>query len=101
MDKMHDKITTSKIDELTASECAYKSSIHPDFGILGAPGLMEYLRPGDTVIVAELSRTFFYHLTSRNVRAVIRGNDAPLIHVLTHPFRQNEPFGEVFWGLKP
>lgn len=34
MDKMHDKITTSKIDELTASECAYKSSSHPDFGTL-------------------------------------------------------------------
>jgi ribonucleoside-diphosphate reductase alpha subunit len=34
MDKMHEKITTSKIDELTASECAYKSSIHPDFGSL-------------------------------------------------------------------
>ena len=34
MDKMHDKITTTKIDELTASECAYKSSSHPDFGIL-------------------------------------------------------------------
>ena len=34
MDKMHDRITTSKIDELTASECAYKTSIHPDFGTL-------------------------------------------------------------------
>jgi ribonucleoside-diphosphate reductase alpha chain len=34
MDKMHDKITTTKIDELTASECAYKSSSHPDFGTL-------------------------------------------------------------------
>ena len=34
IDKMHDKITTSQIDELTANECAYKSSIHPDFGIL-------------------------------------------------------------------
>jgi len=34
IDKMHDNITTSKIDELTASECAYKSSIHPDFGTL-------------------------------------------------------------------
>ena len=34
MDKMHDKITTTKIDELTASECAYKSSLHPDFGTL-------------------------------------------------------------------
>ena len=34
MDKMHDNITTTKIDELTASECAYKSSSHPDFGTL-------------------------------------------------------------------
>jgi len=34
MDKMHDKITTTQIDELTASECAYKSSLHPDFGTL-------------------------------------------------------------------
>ena len=34
MDKMHDKITTTQIDELTASECAYKSSSHPDFGTL-------------------------------------------------------------------
>ncbi len=34
MDKLHDKITTSKIDELTAIECAYKISSHPDFGTL-------------------------------------------------------------------
>ena len=34
IDKLHDGIHTSKIDELTAQECAASSANHPDFGAL-------------------------------------------------------------------
>lgn len=34
IDKLHDGIYTSKIDELTAQECAASSTNHPDFGVL-------------------------------------------------------------------
>lgn len=34
IEQLHDKISTSKIDELSAEECAAKCTEHPDFGIL-------------------------------------------------------------------
>jgi ribonucleoside-diphosphate reductase alpha subunit len=34
VDQLHDKISTSQIDELTAQQCAYLSTMHPDYGIL-------------------------------------------------------------------
>lgn len=34
IDQLHDNISTSSIDELTAQECAAQSTNHPDFGIL-------------------------------------------------------------------
>ena len=34
IDQLHDNIETSKIDELTAQECANQTSTHPDFGSL-------------------------------------------------------------------
>ena len=33
MIQLHDRIHTSKIDELTAQECATQS-LHPDYGVL-------------------------------------------------------------------
>ena len=32
--QLHDQISTSKIDELTAQECASQCANHPDFGVL-------------------------------------------------------------------
>ena len=34
VDKLHDKIKTQQIDELTAQECAAQVANHPDFGVL-------------------------------------------------------------------
>ena len=34
IDQLYDKIPTSKIDELTAEQCASLSTQHPDYGIL-------------------------------------------------------------------
>jgi ribonucleoside-diphosphate reductase alpha subunit len=34
VDQLHDKISTTKIDELTAQECAARVTTHPDFGTL-------------------------------------------------------------------
>ena len=36
IDQLYDKISTSKIDELTCEECAALSTIHPDYGILAS-----------------------------------------------------------------
>jgi len=34
VDQLHDKISTTQIDELTAQQCASLSTLHPDYGIL-------------------------------------------------------------------
>jgi ribonucleoside-diphosphate reductase alpha chain len=34
VDQLHDKISTSQIDELTAQQCASLATLHPDYGIL-------------------------------------------------------------------
>jgi hypothetical protein len=34
VDQLHDKISTSQIDELTAQQCASLSTLHPDYGTL-------------------------------------------------------------------
>lgn len=36
IDQIHDKITTTKLDELTAEQCASMSSSHPDYGDLAS-----------------------------------------------------------------
>ena len=36
IDQLYDMIPTSKIDELTAQECAAQSTNHPDFGVLAS-----------------------------------------------------------------
>jgi len=36
IDQLYDKIETSKIDELTAEQCAAMSTIHPDYGTLAS-----------------------------------------------------------------
>lgn len=36
IDQLYDTIPTSKIDELTAQECAAQSTNHPDFGVLAS-----------------------------------------------------------------
>ena len=34
INQLHDQISTAKIDELTAQECASQCANHPDFGVL-------------------------------------------------------------------
>ena len=34
IDQLYDTISTTKIDELTADQCASLSTVHPDYGIL-------------------------------------------------------------------
>jgi ribonucleoside-diphosphate reductase alpha chain len=34
IDQLYDKISTTKIDELTAEQCASMSSTHPDYNVL-------------------------------------------------------------------
>ena len=34
IDQLYDKISTTKIDELTAEQCASMSSVHPDYNVL-------------------------------------------------------------------
>ena len=36
IDQLYDKISTSKIDELAAQQCASLSTLHPDYGILAS-----------------------------------------------------------------
>ena len=64
MDKMHDKITTTKIDELTASECAYKSSSHPDFGLLAGRIIVSNNHKNTSSLLLTIANTLIHHVIS-------------------------------------
>lgn len=59
MDKMHDNITTTKIDELTASECAYKSSSHPDFGTLAGRIIVSNNHKNTSELLIDIANELF------------------------------------------
>jgi len=61
MDKMHDKITTTQIDELTASECAYKSSSHPDFGTLAGRIIVSNNHKNTSSLLLHIANTLIHH----------------------------------------
>ena len=60
MDKMHDNITTTKIDELTASECAYKSSSHPDFGTLAGRIIVSNNHKNTSSLIIDIAHELFH-----------------------------------------
>ena len=61
MDKMNDKITTTQIDELTASECAYKSSSHPDFGTLAGRIIVSNNHKNTSSLLLHIANTLIHH----------------------------------------
>jgi ribonucleoside-diphosphate reductase alpha chain len=48
INQLHDQISTSKIDELTAQECASQCANHPDFGVLAGRIVISNLHKNTT-----------------------------------------------------
>jgi ribonucleoside-diphosphate reductase alpha chain len=72
--QLHDRIHTSKIDELTAQECATQS-LHPDYGVLAGRIVISNLHKNTS--------STFYEVV-RSLHEVGRVNDTYATHVYTH-----------------
>ena len=54
INQLHDQISTSKIDELTAQECASQCANHPDFGVLAGRIVISNLHKNTTASFYEV-----------------------------------------------
>jgi ribonucleoside-diphosphate reductase alpha chain len=72
--QLHDRIHTSKIDELTAQECATQS-LHPDYGVLAGRIVISNLHKNTS--------STFYEVV-RSLHEVGRVNDTYANHVYTY-----------------
>jgi len=72
IDQLYDAISTTKIDELTAEQCASMASIHPDYNILaGRIVVSNHLKNTDESFVKVM--TDLYRFTDKN------GENSPLV----------------------
>jgi ribonucleotide reductase alpha subunit len=72
IDQLYDKIETSKIDELTAEQCAAMSTIHPDYGTLASRIVISnHQKNTNASFVYVMQRLYEFN--------DIRGNRNPLI----------------------
>jgi ribonucleoside-diphosphate reductase alpha subunit len=53
--QLHDQISTAKIDELTAQECASQCANHPDFGVLAGRIVISNLHKNTTASFVEVT----------------------------------------------
>lgn len=72
IDQLYDTISTTKIDELTAEQCATSSSQHPDYGILAGWILISNHQKNT-------DDSFSYVMESLYNFIDVKGNHAPLI----------------------
>lgn len=80
---LYSGITTSELDQLTAETCAYSSTYHPDWSILGARIAVSNLHKNtDSVFSRNIQRMFEY-------THPITGEAAPLIHSDVHEVIMN------------
>jgi ribonucleoside-diphosphate reductase alpha chain len=70
---MYDGITTQELDVLSAETCAYLSSTHPDYSILGARILISNLHRNTANTFSECIEKLFLNKSEHT------GDDAPLI----------------------
>ena len=72
IDQLYDKISTTKIDELAAEQCATMSTLHPDYGTLaGRIVVSNHQKNTDSSFLKTMSQ--LYNFTD------IHGKQSPLI----------------------
>ncbi len=82
IDQLYDKISTTKIDELTAEQCASMSSIHYDYGTLASRvAVSNHHKNTDDNFVNVINR--LYHFLDKN------GNHSPLVSEELHRIVNN------------
>ena len=72
IDQLYDKISTTKIDELTAEQCASMSSVHPDYNVLAGRIVVSNHHKNTGTSFSEAMRAL-YHFSDKH------GNSSPLI----------------------
>lgn len=60
IDQLYDNISTAKIDELAAEQCAVMSSQHPDYGVLAGRIVVSNHQKNTSSSFLELTRTLYY-----------------------------------------
>lgn len=62
IDQLYDSIPTTKIDELTAEQCASLSTQHPDYGILASRVVISnHQKNTEPTFVKVMERLYFFH----------------------------------------
>lgn len=72
IDQLYDKISTTKIDELAAEQCAALSTNHPDFAILSARIVISNHQKNTTTMFSDVVNSL-YNFTD------IKGKNKPLV----------------------
>ena len=72
IDQLYDKISTTKIDELTAEQCASMSSVHPDYNVLAGRIVVSNHHKNTGTSFSEAVRAL-YHFSDKH------GNPSPLV----------------------
>ncbi|NBP58965.1 hypothetical protein EBU71_20950, partial [bacterium] len=72
IDQLYDKIHTSKIDELTAEQCAVMSTNHPDYGALAGRIVISNHQKNTEVLFSNVMRQLYEFKD-------IHGNNYPLV----------------------
>jgi ribonucleotide reductase alpha subunit len=62
IDQLYDKIETTKIDELTAEQCASLSTQHPDYGILASRVVVSnHQKNTNSSFIRVMEKLYFFH----------------------------------------
>jgi ribonucleoside-diphosphate reductase alpha subunit len=77
IDQLYDKIPTTKIDELTAEQCASLSTQHPDYGILAGRIVISNHQKNTLNTFSEvMEKLYFYYKQSNNQHSPLISKEA-------------------------
>jgi ribonucleoside-diphosphate reductase alpha subunit len=66
IDQLYDTISTTKIDELSAEQCASMSSIHPDYNILAGRIIVSNHQKNTQESFSEVMKSLYHYLDKHN-----------------------------------
>jgi ribonucleoside-diphosphate reductase alpha subunit len=75
IDQLYNKISTTKIDELTAEQCAAMSSTHPDYGILASHVTISNHHKNTTALFSDAMNTLYSYIDKHGTNSPIISQD--------------------------
>jgi hypothetical protein len=79
IDQLYDKISTTKIDELAAEQCASLSTLHPDYGTLASRIIVSNHQKNTNERFSQVVETLYNFVD-------VHGNNKPLLSDIFYSF---------------